>query len=57
MPEISDKTKVGFGVVVIIVAAAISWGVMYEKVNTIERGLVRLEEKIDQSFTSQIGVR
>lgn len=44
---LSDSTKITAGLVILLLAAAVSYGVMYEKVNNVDTRMVRMEDKMD----------
>lgn len=54
---ISEKTRVSLGTVIVIIAAAISWGVMYEKVVTIEKEVGSLTLAVSKLTDNKISAR
>lgn len=48
--EISLNSKIAVGLVLAIVGAAVSFGVQLQKINDLDRRMVRVEEKLDKAL-------
>lgn len=53
----SQNSKITASVVFLLVSAAISWGIMYQKVNNLEDRMVRVENKLDKIIESRITLK
>ena len=50
---ITDNTRFTLGVLIILLGAAVSWGIMYQKVNNLEEKTARIEDKLDLVLTQR----
>ena len=53
----SQNSKITVGVAVLLVSAAISWGIIYQKVNNLEDRMVRVENKLDKIIESRVTLK
>ena len=53
----SQNSKITASVVFLLISAAISWGIMYQKVNNLEDRMVRVENKLDKIIESRITLK
>lgn len=54
MATISENSKVAVGLVISLILAGVSWGIIYQKVNSLEDRTARIEEKLDRFIETRI---
>lgn len=46
--QITDSTTIQIGLVIVLAAATTSWGIIFAKVQALEKAVDRLEAKLDE---------
>lgn len=55
-PRLTQRTLVSVSAVAVLMVAAMSYGILYQKVNGVDMRLTRVEEKIDQLNSTRLGL-